>query len=109
MQSVIPCGVAPDHCFARVQKCAFPPVTHCAYIRILKMGTVHCLLVGNESAEKVAAVMGCQGRFVPDTSTADGIMRKIMEVSKTLKPGCPSRFDLLGGIAVTNDNFKDGS
>lgn len=108
MQSVISCGVAPDHFFARVQECAFPPVTHCAYVRILKMGTMHYLLVENESAEKVAPVMGCQGRFVPDTSTADGTMRKVMEVSKTLKPGCPSRFDL-PGIAVTNDNFKGGS
>lgn len=57
-----------------------------------------------ELAELVAEIIGYKGRLVFDTSKPDGVMRKVMEISKLRGLGWVPEVDLRNGIALA---YKD--
>jgi GDP-L-fucose synthase len=60
-----------------------------------------------ELAEKVAGVVGYQGKFVQDTSKPDGTMRKVMDVGRLSSLGWAPTTKLEIGIGLTYKNFLE--
>jgi len=58
-----------------------------------------------ELAEKIAEVVGYQGRFIQDTSKPDGTMRKIMDVSKIRNLGWQAATSLSDGVQLAYGDF----
>ncbi|NTV12494.1 MAG: GDP-L-fucose synthase [Desulfobulbaceae bacterium] len=58
-----------------------------------------------ELAEKIAAVVGYQGKFSQDTSLPDGTMRKILDVSRLRDLGWQATTSLAAGVQLTYEDF----
>lgn len=75
--------------------------TQCPLINI---GTGVDLTI-RELAEKIADVVGYEGKFIQDTSKPDGTMRKVMDVSRIGRLGWKYKTSLSNGLALTYDDF----
>lgn len=60
-----------------------------------------------EVTERVAAVVGYNGRIVWDASKPDGTPRKLMDVSKMTRLGWSARVELVEGLGRTYVSFMD--
>ncbi|MEI9982793.1 MAG: GDP-L-fucose synthase [Aliidongia sp.] len=59
----------------------------------------------NELAERIAAIVGWQGRFVHELDKPDGTPRKLLDVSRLMELGWQARIDLEDGLRSTYDWF----
>ena len=72
---------------------------------ISKFGTGKDLTI-KEIVETVADVMGFKGTFRFNTERPDGMMRKVMDVSRINQLGWKAKIDLKEGIQKTVDYYK---
>ena len=62
-----------------------------------------------ELAIMVSEIVGCIGNFVQDISKPDGIMRKIIDVSKLFNLGWVPKVLLREGIVIAYSDFKNSN
>ena len=86
----------------------YDPLVESSRCPLINVGSGEDLTI-RELAEKIAEVVGYQGRFVQDTSKPDGTMRKIMDVSKISDLGWRAEIDLRRGIAMAYEDYLDGN
>lgn len=73
---------------------------------IINIGSGNDLTI-NELAKLVAKVIGFRGHFVNDKTKPDGIMRKVLDVSKIKSYGWYPEVDLDAGISLTYKSYLD--
>ena len=61
-----------------------------------------------ELAEMVAVACGWEGRFVYDTSKADGMPRKALDATRLMAMGWQPSIGLEEGLARTCESFQSG-